>query len=304
MKRKVIQIADSTQLISLPRKWCVEHEVKKGDELDIEEQGNKIIINLGQGEHKAERRELDSTRMGLFLMRAIVAYYKTGIDEIEIRVDDPSLLESIALLIREDLPGFELLEQSNRFCLIKCIATERETDFDPALRRIFLITNSMGKNVVDFIKNPEPKLINSILAMEKTCNRFCNFCERLINKHGYKDAHKSVFMYSLIWSLEKISDEYKYLCQYLAKTKNNEISKDALTIFAHAVELANLMQSLFYKFDTQQVATMAELRKKIVQEGTHIMDTRKGADSQAAHYAINITQQSFNVLGLIFALHS
>ena len=35
MKRKVIQIADSTQLISLPRKWSLAHGIKKGDELEI-----------------------------------------------------------------------------------------------------------------------------------------------------------------------------------------------------------------------------------------------------------------------------
>ena len=30
MKRKVIQIANSTQLISLPRKWVLDHNIKKG----------------------------------------------------------------------------------------------------------------------------------------------------------------------------------------------------------------------------------------------------------------------------------
>ena len=33
MKRKVIQIAESTQLISLPRRWAMKCNVKKGDEL-------------------------------------------------------------------------------------------------------------------------------------------------------------------------------------------------------------------------------------------------------------------------------
>ena len=34
MKRKVIQIANSTQLISLPRKWSQKYGVKKGDEIN------------------------------------------------------------------------------------------------------------------------------------------------------------------------------------------------------------------------------------------------------------------------------
>ena len=33
MKRRVIQIGNSTQLISLPRKWAQQFGVKKGDEI-------------------------------------------------------------------------------------------------------------------------------------------------------------------------------------------------------------------------------------------------------------------------------
>ena len=45
MKRKVIQIADSTQLISLPRKWAQKFNIKKGDELEVEEHDNKIVVS-------------------------------------------------------------------------------------------------------------------------------------------------------------------------------------------------------------------------------------------------------------------
>ena len=44
MKRKVIQIANSTQLISLPREWAKKYNIKKGDELEIEAKGNKLEI--------------------------------------------------------------------------------------------------------------------------------------------------------------------------------------------------------------------------------------------------------------------
>ena len=43
MKRSVIQIANSTQLISLPRKWSLKFNIQKGDELEVEEEGNKLL---------------------------------------------------------------------------------------------------------------------------------------------------------------------------------------------------------------------------------------------------------------------
>ena len=49
MKRKVIQIANSTQLISLPRKWSLQFGIKKGDELEVEEKGSQIIVSTEKG---------------------------------------------------------------------------------------------------------------------------------------------------------------------------------------------------------------------------------------------------------------
>jgi len=58
MRRKVIQIAESTQLISLPRKWAVRYQVKKGDELNIEEQGSTLIVST-QNEIATKKITLD-----------------------------------------------------------------------------------------------------------------------------------------------------------------------------------------------------------------------------------------------------
>ena len=64
MKRKVIQIADSTQLISLPRKWSLAHGIKKGDELEITEKGRQLTVSITQmGEQDSLKTNLDLTKM-------------------------------------------------------------------------------------------------------------------------------------------------------------------------------------------------------------------------------------------------
>ena len=51
MRRKVIQIAESTQLISLPRKWALKYNIKKGEELEIEENTFQLGYTImGEGE--------------------------------------------------------------------------------------------------------------------------------------------------------------------------------------------------------------------------------------------------------------
>lgn len=72
--RKVIQIANSTQLISLPRKWTQKYGVKKGDELEVVEDGSKVIISTEKGQESGNI-EVDITGADrdllLFLIRSL-----------------------------------------------------------------------------------------------------------------------------------------------------------------------------------------------------------------------------------------
>ena len=44
MKRKAIQLANQTLVISMPSKWVKEQGIKKGDEIDVEEKGKRLMI--------------------------------------------------------------------------------------------------------------------------------------------------------------------------------------------------------------------------------------------------------------------
>src|SRR3989344_2833381 len=46
MKRKVALIGPSTLMVSLPSKFVKKFGIKKGDELDVEEKGSSLTINI------------------------------------------------------------------------------------------------------------------------------------------------------------------------------------------------------------------------------------------------------------------
>ena len=97
MRRKVIQIAGSTQLISLPRKWAVQHGIKKGDELEIEEKGNKILISTGKG-IESKNAEIDPPHLTNVTERYITSFYRSGCKEIRVNYsskDNPELVETL-----------------------------------------------------------------------------------------------------------------------------------------------------------------------------------------------------------------
>ena len=137
IKRSVIQIANSTQLISLPRKWAQKYDIKKGDELEVEEQGNKIVVGT-EKDFKIEKVELDISDLEPMILRCIVALYRRGVDEIRVTFNKPELIESIQKVIGKEAVGYEIIEQGNNYCVIKHVSGELE-DFEPILRRTFLL---------------------------------------------------------------------------------------------------------------------------------------------------------------------
>ncbi len=110
MKRKVIQIAESTQLISLPRKWAQAHGIKKGDELEITEEGNKLSITT-ESEKATERKVIDISELTDYRKTLIAAAYLKGYDELEIIFGKPEYAQQIQELMSW-LSGYDLIRQN------------------------------------------------------------------------------------------------------------------------------------------------------------------------------------------------
>ena len=83
MKRKVIQIAGSTQLVSLPRQWAKAHNILRGQEIDVQEDGNRVVISASNAP-PVERAEIDISELNGMVARFIHALYKRGVDELKV----------------------------------------------------------------------------------------------------------------------------------------------------------------------------------------------------------------------------
>lgn len=301
MKRKVIQIAESTQLISLPRKWCLANSIKKGDELDVEPQGKKIIIATTH-EPEVERITLDTDQFGTFALRSIAALYKSGFDEVEVTFKSPANLELLPKFLNEDLPGFEVFDHTANRYLVKAISKETIDEFDPAIRRIFIMATSMARNLAEVLSTApyDIQKVNNTMAMDATINRLCNFCQRLLNKNGYKQPRKTSFIYTIIWEIEKLCDELKYICLYLKDHPKANFGKESVEMFNDAVKMFELFYNEFYKFNKANVSVIADTRKKIITKAFQLLD--KGKDASLVHHTIVFTQMTFNMQGSLMGL--
>lgn len=306
MRRKVIQIANSTQLISLPRKWAQKYGIKKGDELDIDEQGNKIIIRAGDPQPSSKHIQLDFTQLAPLLKRALHALYKVGYDGVVLKYNNPELINEIQQNMRDETLGYEIIEQKPNSCTIRTVAGGVESEFDAMLRRTFLMLKSMFESIVDVMNKEDFTQVESIVSLEVANNKYTGFCRRIINKRGLKEPEESHIVYCIIEELEKIADECKYLCQYLAKVKAEKrigkIPKRVKTLYSEILELYNDCYNLYYSFDTKKSLDTFARRKKLVNQ-IHELFEDKTINHKLAHHLLTITQKISNILSFELELH-
>jgi phosphate uptake regulator len=262
MKRKVIQIAESTQLISLPRKWAQLHNIKKGDELDIEEGEDTLTISTDKGV-KVEKINIDVSKFSDHLVRwGITALYKRGYDEVEVTFAKPDTMDVIKDAIQNTL-GYEIIEHQENKCLIKNLSKGLESEFDSTFRRAFLVTLSMADSSLERVRKGEFEKLKEVIVLENTNNKLVNFCERMLNLVGYKDHKKTVFVYLIIWQLESIADDYRDLCKFLLKESDTKIDKEIIEMFEKANHMLKSFYEIFYELNQEKLVEIYEEKKKV-----------------------------------------
>jgi len=275
MKRKVIQIADSTQLVSLPRKWALQHGVKKGDEIEVVAEGNKIIISTEKGEElgsvEVDITDLDGNSL-MFLIRCL--YYR-GYNEIRVIFNKPTTMHyrigkevTVISLIHKEvnkLNGIEIIQQKENFCLIKDISEGTIKEFDDVLRRIFLLLQDASKDLLGGIKSGDMVLLNTINEKYNTITKFVAYNLRLLNKFGYPDSKKTNSYYNTISAINEVIGVIRYSSRYV-QSKKIKISKETISLLSSIHSTLELYIDFFYKFDFKKADEISRKRAEILEK--------------------------------------
>jgi len=303
MKRKVIQIANSTQLVSLPRKWCKKYGIKKGDEMEVEERGSEILISTERS-RETELKEINAEQYGKMLSRCIHAMYKQGVNEIKIRYEKKSTLKIIQDSLGKETVGYEVIDQGKNYCYIKNVTGNLE-DFNSILRRTFLMLINMAIESLDHIKMHDYEYLNNVAFLEVSNNRFTTTCRRSINKK-YSGTYKyNGPIYYIIEELENIADQYKYLCNYLYNIHDNniKINQEVLDIYQRTNKILGSFYRLFYKFDEKLLEEISIDRKINVEKSLALFNKKmNNINYVVLHHQMVLTQRIFCLIGPFLVL--
>ena len=259
----------------MPRKWSLQFNIKKGDELEVEEDGNRLLIGTEKTQ-EAGNIEVDITGLDpdsfMFLIRVL---YIKGYDEIKLNfnesvVEHPRLgtkVKVISEIHREinRLTGIEVIQQRENFCMLKVLSESSIKEFDLILRRIFLLIMDASNDLIQGAKKGDRYLVESMEEKHNTITKFMANGLRMLNKSGHPNHKNTSLYYHIIESLDNINDILKESARDIANYKIS-ISKTCENILNRINESLEDYNKLFYKFDFKLVEKLSVERYKIIDD--------------------------------------
>lgn len=184
--RSIQKTGRSTFIVSLPRKWVLNHGLEKGSKvllefLDdgslrvkpylVEEkpilQENRVVLEIESGEDTS-------------IERLLIAYYEAGYDVITIN-QRPYLSEELRKEVRRALlrlSGLEVVEESSDKLLLQVIIDESQIPIKKTLERMENIVRSMLADLKKSVIENNAKILESIVERDNELDKFYFFLGR------------------------------------------------------------------------------------------------------------------------------
>ena len=282
MKRKVIKQGPATLMISLPSKWAKNIGLKQGDEVELIEKGNGLLISSGSvSEGKECLIELKNIKQPRQISRPIFIQFRKGYDIMKITFDDRSILDHIRRYL-DVMMGFEITEQGNNYCIIKNVAKIDSSEFDNLFRRYFLVTLRMADESINFIEKKDFVSLKDTALLENTQNKLYATCSRMVNKSTLP-RDRATAMFLLLQRMEDIGDDYKYMCQYLNQLKPKNVSKEIIKLYKDINVMLRNTYDFYYKKESIFANNIISDKKKLIVTALDLLEKVQKKELRLVH---------------------
>ena len=255
MRRKIVKQGAATLMISLPSKWAQKNKLKKGDEVEVEEKQDELVINAKNSTSEKKHiiiRINDENRVDI--KNILTHAYRRGFDKIIIEGTDKELLKEIRKIVNNLLLGFELIEKEPNKCAIENISEPIEQKYEVMLKKVFMNIKETQDETINAIKEGKFNL-DEAKETKDLHDKFILFCRRLLSKQNGNNLE-----WELLTFLMHIQHVYYYLYEYAAHNKIKG-TKNMIEMLEKTKDYFLLFEDAYYNQNIESVHKINQLKK-------------------------------------------
>lgn len=293
MIRKLIKHGESSLTVSLPRSFVKENNLKKGQEIEVKEADSGLFISA---EKQKELKSISidvSCQFGV-IRKLLGAAYKCGYDEVNICFSSFSELKEIKDVLQRQFLGYGIMKQGKNNILIKKISEDNFDQFNNVIRRFFLIIQDMGSDLLKAVECDDFEWIKTISLMKYESDKLADYCRRAINLKFKSDYKRLAPLYVVVEQMEKVSDNYRELCEHISYEKI-KLKKETKRLIKCLLDFQSLFSSLFFKFD---ITRINEFKKTKDALQSRVYSAAKNAGKQESRVIV-IIDRALNIISAL-----
>lgn len=227
--RRIISFGTSSFVISVPKNWIKDNNLKKGDLIHVEDRKDELILTTGKDNTEQEEKsiyiDIDNKPMHR-ISTEITSAYLNNYDVINI---SGRQLEQNAPKIKgilRNLTGMEIIKQTANKISAKDLLNLKEISIKVLIRRMDNIVRSMLLDSIDCFKKDHYK---SIFERDFDVNRLGFLAQRTIReaitnqklaKHYGVSNNELMFSREIVDKIEKIGDQSKRIARCIKSAKS------------------------------------------------------------------------------------
>ena len=289
--RKLQLVGGSTYVLSLPKKWIDELNLKTGDPVSIVKNVNKSLSILPTQNSQNPTLAKSKTIIGQkdtieSIQRKIIAMYLSGYQIIEINTKGGRIQlehkQAIRDLVRKNMIGTEIVESTGESLTIQVLTSFPELSINDAMKRMFLLTSTMHRQAIDALKEMDAELGEEITHMDDEVDRFSLYIlriltlavehEKILRYVGLKKPSDCISYRIVVKSIERIADHavsiasrVKFLKSTLEPAllqKIGRLSEESLKVFEDSIAALNKRDYVLADSVASNACRIAEKEKE------------------------------------------
>ncbi|HII71915.1 TPA: phosphate uptake regulator PhoU [Candidatus Woesearchaeota archaeon] len=301
MRRKAIKLANNTLVMSLPSSWVKRTRLNKGDEIDLQEFENKLILSVNNTSTEG-RITVDVSGMDPMVKRMLGALYKSGYDEVKVKFSTIKELKAVQEVIREEFLGFEVVDQKKDWLVFRKVSHIEPREFSTMMRRMFLIILSMADDSLDAMKKKDKEWLEAIALHDKDVNKIADFCRRVLNTTGAEGYKRIPPGYFMVEQLEKIGDMYRDICKQCA-VKPFAPSKGLESIYRETNSFFRSFYGVYFNFDLLALRDFARQRYRLREVFDDAIGSLPKKEVKILFFLNNVVESAFDMNGPLMAVN-
>ena len=283
MERKIISLGRSSLVISLPKHWVKLNELKQGDVVSLAIQRDRSLAIFPSGKKKKESEEIvlhvDVDEKETLIVRRIIGSYLGGYNNIKVlsnKIFSVRQRKAIRNIVRRLY--MRIMEADSKSMSIQTLMDETKASLELAIQRMYLISYSMCRDMLNSLKNRDVMLAKSVFSLDDDVDHFSFFLLRLLRDAAQDstlanqldiDPIDCMDYQTLVYRVEHAADHSANIAQQLIILDGSRLRiPDQLLalLFSAGTEAVNLYSKALTAFLSKNVADSVEIieqQKKI-----------------------------------------